>query len=454
MSLSHLDDLTPITGKTQLMDYFARGAKKKSDWLIGTEHEKFPFRLSDLRPVSYDEPKGIKDLLQVLRIFGWKEIKEGGVAVAMERGGASITLEPGGQLELAGRAVTNLHETAAEIDQHLEELQEVSRLLDIGFLGIGAHPTAGRDELPWMPKQRYTIMRDYLPKRGGMALDMMLRTCTVQVNLDYADEADMVQKMRVALALQPVVTALFAASPFTDGAVNGYQSWRMQVWQETDPDRCGTLPFAFEEGFGFERYVDYALDAPMFFVRRDGRYIDAAGQSFRDFMAGKLPALPGETPTLYDWENHLGVIYPDVRLRQYLEMRGADCGRAEAILALPSLWTGLLYDDTVRDDAWDMVKGWTAEEHAALHRDVPRYGLKLPFRDGTVCDLAHKAVQMAQIGLRRRANRLHGGADETRYLDGLFMITESGNSYADDLLMRMEHQWQGNILKVFEDCRL
>lgn len=448
------NDLTPITDKKHLINNFMISGKPKSAWRIGTEHEKFPFRLSDLRPVSYSESKGIKDLLQVLKIFGWQETLEDDMLIGLERGGTKISLEPGGQIELSGRPVIDLHQTSAEVDQHLEELVEVSRLLDIGFLGLGFHPTARRDELPWIDKQRYKIMRDYLPKRGQHGLDMMQRTCTVQVNLDYADEADMVRKMRVAMALQPVATALFAASPFMEGVDTGYQSWRMQMWEDTDPARCGMLPFVFDADFGFERYVDYALDTPMLFIQREGHYIDASGMSFRDFMGGRCPALPGEYPLLADWHDHLSTLFPDVRLRPYLELRGADCGNTESILAVPSFWTGILYDDTACEAAWNLVKDWSLEERQALHQGVIKEGLNLAFRDGTVCDLAHKAVILAQQGLRRRAVRLHGGADETRYLDILFMMTESGNNYASELVSRLKHQWRGNIMQIYADCRL
>lgn len=454
MSILSYDDATPITDQRQLAEYFTAGCKAKPDWMIGTEHEKFPFRLSTLQPVGYDDSKGIRDLLQMLKIFGWKEVMEDGNIIGLQRYASRISLEPGGQVELSGAPFGNLHETAAEIDRHLEELREVAGLLDMGFLGLGFHPAAARKAISWMPKARYRIMREYMPKRGNLGLDMMLRTCTTQVNLDYADESDMVLKMRVAMALQPVVTALFAASPFTESKPNGYQSWRMHIWQDTDPDRCGMLPFVFEDGFSFERYADYALDVPMYFVARGNRLIDASGQSFRDFMAGRLPALPGEIPVLADWHNHLTTLFPDVRLKQYLEMRGADCGTAEAILALPSFWTGILYDSTACDAVWQLVKDWTMEERLFLHREAPKSGLKLDFRGRPLCAVAHEAVRLAQQGLRRRAKRLHGGADETRYLDGLFMVTESGNSYADELMMRLQHQWEGDINQVFKDCRL
>jgi glutamate--cysteine ligase len=449
-----LTDDQPLTSRNQLLEYFTAGAKPKAQWRIGTEHEKFPFRLSTLQPVSYAEPKGIKDLLQVLKIFGWRDVLANDTLIGLERAGVSISLEPGGQVELSGRPVPDLHETAAEIDQHFEELEEVARLLDIGFLGLGFHPTATAAALPWMPKTRFAIMRDYLPQQGTHGLDMMQRTCTVQVNLDYADEADMIQKMRLATALQPIATALFAASPFVEGADTGYQSWRMRVWQDVDPARCGAPWLVFADDFGFERYVDYALRVPMLTLQRHGQTLNAAGLSFQDFMAGTCAALPGERPTVADWHDHLGSLYPDVRLKHYMELRGADCGNREAILALPSFWTGLLYDETARAAAWELVQDWSLTERQALHANVPQHGLALPFRGGTVNDIAHRVVILAQQGLRRRAKRLHGGADETRYLDGLLMITESGTSYASDLTGRLQHQWHGDMQQVYQACRL
>ncbi len=454
MEPSGFNDSTPITDPRQLHDYFTTSCKPKSDWTISTAHEKFPFRLSTQAPVGYDTPKGIRDLFQVLKIFGWREILEGDNIVGLKRGFASITCGPGCQVAMSGAQVKNLHETAAEIDQHFQELKEVAQLLDLGFLGLGCHPTARNEELPRAPLAVHRIICAAMPLQGKSGLDMMLRTCGIRVTLDYTDEADMIRKMRVATALQPVATALFAASPFTEGKPNGFQSCRMQLWQDTDSARCGFLPFVFAENFGFARYIAYALDAPMYYVLRDGKYHDATGQSFGDFMTGKLPALPGATPTIADWHNHLTCLFPDVRLNQNLEMRGADCGTAESILALPCFWTGLLYDDAACQAALNLVQNWTLEEHVALRRDVPQQGLRLSFRGAPLCDIAHKALRLAQHGLRRRAIRLHGGADETRYLDGLFMITESGDSYADALRMRLENNWQGNILGVFADARL
>ncbi len=445
----------PLTGRRQLVEYFETAAKPKADWLIGCEHEKFAYRLSTLKPVSYGEPQGLRDFLVGMQDFGWKPIMEGATLIGLKRGHAAITFEPGGQVELAGAPLKTLHETSAETDQHLAEINEIGEQLGIGFMGMGFHPLAPREEIGWIPdKRRYEIMRAYMPKKGALGLDMMLRTCTVQVNLDYSDEADMAKKFRLALALQPVATALFASSPFTEGKPNGYRSYRMHVWEDTDPDRTGAPDFAFDPGFGYERYVDYALDVPMYFVHRDGRYIDCAGQSFRDFMDGRLPALPGQRPTVGDWTNHLTTLFPDVRLKKVLEMRGADAGDAEMMLALPSFWTGLLYDSNACDAAWELVKDWTPEDRRKLRADAARLGLQAEVHGHPVRLIAHAAVTLAQQGLRRRAHRLHRGADETRYLDTLFNLTESGQDHAAQLLMHWEHTKDFGMQSVFDMCRL
>ena len=444
----------PLTNRNQLIEYLVSGEKQKSDWLIGCEHEKFPYRLSTLNPVSYEEPAGLRDFMIAMQEFGWLPVMEGENIIGLSRGYAAISFEPGGQIELAGAPLKTLHETSAETDQHLLEACAVGDVLGIGFLGIGFHPTARCEDISWVPKGRYRIMREYMPKRGTMGLDMMLRTCTVQVNLDFANEADMVNKYRTSLALQPIATALFASSPFTEGLPNSFNSYRMHIWSDTDNDRSGGVPFVFEDGFGYERYVDYALDVPMYFVYRDGTYIDCSGQSFRDFLQGKLPALPGEVPTLNDWANHLTTLFPDVRLKKILEMRGADCGSAEMLLALPSFWVGILYDSTALGAAWDMVKNWTTEDHAKLRVDVARIGLRAEVRGISVQELAHQSVTLAQQGLRRRAIRLHHGADETRYLDTLFNITESGENVADQLMMQLRHMPDFSMQKMFDMCRL
>jgi len=332
------DTASPIiTGKDQLVAFHAAGARAKDDWRIGTEHEKFVFRLDDLSPPPFDGPQGIEALLKGMTRFGWQPVEENGRVIALLRDGASVTLEPAGQFELSGAQLENIHQTCKETNQHLAEVKQVGDELGIGFLGMGFQPKWARADMPWMPKGRYKIMREYMPKVGTLGLDMMTRTCTVQTNLDFSDEADMVKKFRVSLALQPVATALFADSPFTEGKPNGYLSYRSHIWTDTDPDRTGMLDFVFEDGFGFERYVDYLLDVPMYFAYRDKRYIDCAGLSFRDFLAGKLAPLPGELPTLADWSDHMTTAFPEVRLKKYLEMRGADGGPWRRLCALPAL---------------------------------------------------------------------------------------------------------------------
>ena len=446
---------TPVTGRDALVAYLASGSKPRGDWRIGTEHEKFGFRLHDLRPPTFDGEQGIEALLKGLVRFGWKPVDEGGRMVALVRRAASVTLEPAGQLELSGAPLSTIHETCCEVDGHLMEVKTVADQLGLGFLGMGFQPKWRRDEMPWMPTARYGIMRAYMPKVGDLGLDMMTRTCTVQVNLDYASEADMVKKFRVSLALQPVATALFADSPFTDGKPNGYLSYRSHIWTDTDPDRTGMLDFVFEDGFGFERYVDYMLDVPMYFSHRDGRYVDASGQGFRDFLAGRLPALPGELPTLRDWSDHLTTAFPEVRMKKFLEMRGADGGPWNRLCALPAFWVGLLYDDAALDAAWDLVKDFTREERHALRDGVPRRALKLPARLGnrqaTVRELALEALKISAAGLQRRACRNPNGADERIFLQPLIEFAEANETPAERKLSLFHGEWNGNIDRVFRE---
>ncbi len=364
--------------------------------------------------------------------------------------GGTISLEPGGQLELSGAPLENLHETYEELREHLVEVSEVGHELGIGFLGIGFSPKWTLAETPVMPKQRYRIMARYMPARGRRGLDMMFRTATVQVNLDFSDERDMVEKLRVGLALQPVATALFANSPFTDGKPNGFQSFRADIWRDTDPDRTGLIPFAFEPGMGFERYVDYALGVPMYFVYRDGRYIDVAGASFKDFLGGKLAALPGVRPTLDDWADHLTTLFPDVRLKHFLEMRGADAGSFAQIWALPALWTGLLYDKDALGGALALTADWTTAELQRLRDTVPKLGLNTPFRGRSLRETAREMVALALGGLERRARRDKNGEDERKALAPLVAAIEEGLSPADRLLALYHGPWQGEIDKVFE----
>jgi glutamate--cysteine ligase len=444
-----------IESRDELVAYLESGAKPESEWRIGTEHEKFGFNVKDNSPVPYAGDHGIQALLEAHHnCFCWDAVRENGNIIALSCTdcpiGGSISLEPGGQFELSGAPLKTIHETEQELRQHLSQVGAVARQLGIGFIGLGFSPKWTLNELPLMPKERYRIMMRYMPTRGTHGLDMMFRTATVQVNMDFGDEADMVRKLRVALALQPVATALFANSPFTEGKPNGFQSYRAEVWRHTDPDRTGMLPFAFEDGMGFERYVDYALDVPMYFVYRDGRYIDVAGASFRDFLAGKLEALPGVKPAMNDWVDHLTTLFPEVRLKQFLEMRGADAGPFPQLMALPALWTGLLYDKTALDNAASLVADWTAAERQAMRDAVPKLGLATPFRGRTLREVAREVLALAEGGLLRRARLNDEGQDETHALKALVETVEEGQTPADRLLAAYEGPWQGNIDRLFE----
>ena len=442
----------PITSKRQLVEFHEAGNKPPSAWRVGTEHEKFVFRRSDLRRVPYEGPDGIGALLQGMLRFGWDPVMEAGNVIALENDArCSITLEPGGQFELSGAPLETIHQTCDEVHEHLRQVREVCDELGLGMLGLGFDPKSRREDVGWMPKGRYRIMRAYMPKKGQQGLDMMLRTCTVQANLDYQSEADMVKKFRVGLALQPVSVALFANSPFTEGKPNGFQSYRSFIWTDTDPDRCGTLPFVFEDGFGFERYVDYMLDVPMYFVYRDGNYIDASGQSFRDFMAGRLPAYPGQLPTMTDWVDHLTTAFPEVRLKSFLEMRGADGGPWRRLCALPALWVGLFYDQVALDAAYDLVADWTQAEREAMRAEVPKLGLDARIRSRTLRDVALEVLDIAREGLHRRARRDRAGEDETHFLDTLFSIAGSGRTPAAELLEGFNSRWGGDLSRLYTD---
>jgi glutamate--cysteine ligase len=451
MSAPSLSGGAPIADKRELVEYLASGSKPPTEWRIGTEHEKFVFRLDDLRPAPYDGPAGILALLDGLQRFGWQPVLDGDNLVALSDGSASISLEPGGQFELSGAPLHTLHETCAEVHEHLRQVREVAGELGLGMIGLGFNPKWRREDIPWMPKGRYAVMHRYMPTRGSLGLDMMLRTCTVQVNLDYASEADMVRKFRMSLALQPVAVALFANSPFVEGKPSGYLSYRSHVWTDVDPDRSGMLPFVFEPGFGFERYVEYMLDVPMYFVYRDGRYIDVAGQSFRDFLAGRLPGLPGERPTLSDWNDHLTTAFPEVRLKRYLEMRGADAGPWARICALSALWTGLFYDAQALGGAVALVADWTTEEQARLRADVPRLGLQTPFRGRPLREVAQRMLELSRDGLQRRRRLDATGQDEGHYLETMFQIAGSGETPAEQLLRDYESRWHHSVDPVFRE---
>ena len=442
----------PIESRDDLLAPFIKGEKPQQDWRIGTEHEKFVYRCDDHRAPSYDEPGGIRDLLMGLTEFGWSPVEEGGKVIALSGPDGTVSLEPAGQLELSGAPLEHLHQTCAEAGRHLNQAKAIGDRLGLGFLGLGMWPDKKRDELPRMPKGRYAIMLRHMPRVGSLGLDMMLRTCTIQVNLDYASEADMAQKFRVGLALQPLATALFANSPFTEGKPNGFLSYRSHIWSDTDPARTGMLPFVFEEGFGYERYVDYALDVPMYFVFRDGKYVDAAGLSFRDFLKGELSVLPGEKPLLSDWVDHLSTAFPEVRLKSFLEMRGADGGRWNRICALPALWVGLLYDQGALDAAWDEVKHWSLEARQKLRDDVPKLGLKAVTPSGeSLRDLGQRVLAIAEGGLAARARLNAAGDNESGFLDPLREIVARGTTPAEILLERYHGEWAGDLDRIYEE---
>lgn len=442
-----------ITHKSQMIDHLAAGSKPRADWRIGTEHEKIGFDLKTLKPLPYaGETACVESMLTGLQRYGWQPVREGEHVIALKRDGASVSLEPGGQFELSGAPLKSVHETCKEVNTHLREVRSVADEIGAGFLSLGFRPDTKLDDVPIMPKGRYGIMRAYMPKVGTHGLEMMFRTCTVQTNLDFGSESDMVKKLRVSLALQPIATALFANSPFTDGRLNGYKSYRSRIWLDTDADRTGMLPFAFEQGFGFEQYVDYALDVPMYFAYRGGEYLDASGKSFRDFMDGKLDILPGERATIADFEDHLSTIFPEVRLKQFLEMRGADTGPWNQLCALPAFWVGLLYDQAALDAAWDLAKDWTEEERDQIRRDVPKMGLQTPLRGKTLQHYAKIALLLSREGLKSRGQMNAHGESETVFLQELDEFARTGQSNADQLIADYNGKWNGDITRAYSDC--
>jgi glutamate--cysteine ligase len=445
-------DMQPVETRDDLVRWLEGGIRPKSQFRIGTEHEKFGFRIAQHEPVPYEGACSIRALLDGMRLLlGWEPIMEGAHIIGLVdvTGGGAISLEPGGQFELSGAPVETVHETCAELMAHLAQLREVGGALGIGFLGLGMSPKWTRAQTPVMPKGRYRIMTSYMPKVGTLGLDMMYRTCTVQTNLDFCSEADMVKKLRVSLALQPIATALFANSPFTEGRPNGFLSFRSEIWRHTDPQRTGMLPFAFEPGMGFERWVDYALDVPMYFVKRGERYIDASGCSFRDLLAGKLPVLPGERATMSDWANHLSTLFPEVRLKRYLEMRGADGGPWRRLPALPAFWVGLLYEEGPLEAAFDLIKHWSAEERQKLRDDVPRRGFAAFIGGRTVGEIAEECLQLSRDGLRRRDRRDQQGSDERRYLAPLEYFVDRRITPAEELLEKFHGPWHASVEPLF-----
>ncbi|WP_298973416.1 glutamate--cysteine ligase [uncultured Roseobacter sp.] len=444
----------PITSHDQLAQYLADGCKPKDQWRIGTEHEKFGYCKDTLKPLPYEGERSIRVMLEGLRdMHGWSPVTEGGLLIGLEKDGANISLEPGGQLELSGGPLETIHETCDEVNTHLREVQDVADKIGAGFIGLGAAPIWTHDDMDLMPKGRYKLMNEYMTKVGTMGRVMMRRTCTVQVNLDFASEADMVKKMRVALALQPIATALFANSPFFEGKVNGHKSWRSRVWRDLDAARTGTLPFVFKDGMGFEAWVQYALDVPMYFVYRDGKYIDALGMSFRDFLKGQLPALPGEIPTLSDWADHLTTAFPEARTKKYIEMRGADGGPWRRLCALPAFWVGMMYDETALDAAWDIAKTWDAETREGLRVAASVDGLQAEVNGIKMHDIAREAVAISHAGLKARARPGAGGMvpDETHFLNALHESIETGKAPADELLDHYHGDWNGDLTRIYAE---
>ena len=442
----------PIEHHSQLAEYLEDGNKPKEDWRIGTEHEKFGYCKDTHKPIPYHGERSVLAVLEGLRdAHGWSPVLEDGNLIGLEKDGANVSLEPGGQLELSGAPLETIHGTCDEVNVHLREVKDVADRVGVGFIGLGAAPEWMHEDMPLMPKGRYKLMDAYMQKVGTMGRSMMRRTCTVQVNLDFASEADMVKKFRVALALQPVATALFANSPFFEGKPNGHKSWRARVWRDLDADRTGMLPFVFEDGMGFERYVDYALDVPMYFVYRDGKYIDALGMSFRDFMRGELPALPGEVATLSDWADHLTTIFPEARIKKFMEMRGADGGPWRRLCALPAFWTGIMYDSSSLDAAWDLVKGWTPEQRDALRIAASEDALQAKVDGIDMHELARQALDISEAGLRARARPGAEGLipDETHFLNALRESVESGQTPADELLARYDGEWNGDLSRIY-----
>lgn len=447
--------LTPIESRADLIDAIAKGSKPKSDWRVGTEHEKFTFYRIENKPVPYDGLRGIQAILKgFAELEGWTPVYDGENIIGLfcHANGGAISLEPGGQFELSGAPLATIHETCKETNDHLKSLRRIADPLGIAFLGLGVAPSWSVAEMPVMPKARYAIMKPYMEKVGTLGTSMMFRSCTVQANLDFSDEADMTKKLRVSLALQPIATALFANSPFLDGKPNGFLSFRSEIWRDTDRARTGMLPFAFEDGMSFERYVDYALDVPMYFIRRSGKYVNCAGESFRAFLDGRLPQLPGKLPTKADWEDHLSTIFPEVRLKSFLEMRGADGGPWQEICALPAFWTGLLYDQTALDAAWDLVKDWTEQERQGLRDAVPVTAIHTLFRGRELAEIAREVVDIARAGLKSRKKLNWEGADETVFLQALENTLNLGKTRAERLLDLYHGAWGGDISRVFTDA--
>tara|TARA_Y100001934_G_C12280619_1_gene739712 strand:+ start:39 stop:1391 length:1353 start_codon:yes stop_codon:yes gene_type:complete len=448
--------MNKIESKSQLISNLSIGEKNSTDYRIGTEHEKFVFNLQSKKPIHYDEENGISSLLTKLKDFGWEPINEDDRVIALSRknanGGGSITLEPAGQFELSGEMFVSVHETYNELVEHKAQISKIGKTMGIDFLALGFAANWSREDMPVMPKSRYEVMRNYMPKVGNHGLDMMLRSSTAQVNLDFSSEKDMINKLKLSFLLQPVATALFANSPFSDGSLNGYKSIRSEYWKDTDPDRTGILTFVFDNSMSYERYVDYALDVPMYFISRKGKYIDLAGKSFRDFMMKKIDAVRNYDASIDDWELHLTTIFPEARLKNYIEMRGADAGNIDHICALSAFWVGLIYDTKALDEALELTKGITKDELVELRNKVPLEGLDCSVGKHDVYRLASEAIDISKNGLKRRNKLNTENNDESIYLKYLEEIIFRKESPADKLARKFNSDWNKNIEKVFENC--
>ena len=436
--------------KNDLINWFVEGCKPKKLFRIGTEHEKFVYKIDSLQPVSYNESSGIKNILKSLVSYGWEEINEEGNLIALKKDKQSITLEPGGQLELSGAPLENIHQTCSEVYEHLRQVKLVGEDLNVGFLGVGARLEGRLSSDLWMPKPRYKIMREYMPKVGALGLEMMADTCTVQVNLDYSSEEDMKRKLKTSFILQPIVTALFASSPIEQMKISKFMSRRAAIWFDVDKDRCGTPKFIFENNLGFEAWVDYALKVPMYFVKRNGRYINCAGGSFEKFMEGELKQLPNERPTLLDWEDHLSTIFTEIRLKKFIEFRGADTGPWGSLCALPALWVGLLYDSEALNEAESFANSWTLEMYNKAYKEVPLKGMDLVINNNSIKDYAKELIAISKKGLKNRKMHDSSGNDETGYLNQLEEIAHSGKNQASEMLSIWNDNNEEGIKKIYE----
>ena len=443
-----------LSSKSQLIDWFEKGCKPKNKWKVGTEHEKFALKFNKKKnkylPVSYGEENGINDILHEISKFGWKKILEKEKVIALKKCDQSITLEPGGQIELSGAPLYDIHSTCKETNEHLKLLKEVGNKLNIILLGLGSRPYENTIDIPWMPKERYKIMREYMPKKGTKGLDMMLSTCTVQANLDYSSEEDMVRKTSLAVRLQPIITALFANSPFSLGNPNGFLSIRSHIWADTDSDRCGVLKVALEKDFSFKKYIDYALSVPMYFVIRNNNYLNCAGKSFADFMEGKLEQFPGERPTLKDWEDHISTIFTEVRLKKFIEVRGADAGSWSRTCALPAFWVGILYDQDCLEAAEKICKNWNFNDIKNLSQEVSVSGLNTRIKNSNLLDLSKEFIAISKEGLRKRGIRDSAGQDETGYVGVLEEIVTLGKTPAETMIDNFTNKWNEDINKLIK----